>query len=693
MNKRKTLKSVFAAIFIVAICAIGIFSLTSCGECEEHTFRIEPRTATCEEGGMVFRFCEVCGYNDEVESPALGHKYDEWQVMTEATCQHEGYQTRYCGQCHGEEAEEIPMLPHKTETWTVDTDPTETEKGLAKANCTVCEHTCTTELPALNETDYKIEVVDSETKLYSYTIDNSDVEIYVSNYQFFEVYDYVADKLLGYKIRAGKEITTEKLVLPSTYKGMPIVKIMEDGFWGSYIKEIVIPEGVTSIEDDAFISCENLEKITLPSTIKSIGDPSVSYLEGGAAFPSFNDLYYNGTVESWCNVKLNKYANPMANGENFYILNANNEYELLTEITIPDTVTAIPDEQFQGFKSLTTVNFHNNLTSIGKSAFSSSGLTSIVIPNSVTSIGEHAFYNTALSSVSLPNGIKNIAYGAFANCNNLESISIPSSVTYIEGNAFYECENLATVEIKIDSQLAKIGKNAFYNCYKITSLLLPATLEYVGSYPISSFCSTIYYMGNATAFDYIEGKQYITFDDSTIYYYSEKIPMDYTYEYWYVDENNEIAIWELGSFVKDKVFVYSYTETQVSDAYWEMLKAVEAQGMLEMVFSSIQLGEEVAKRQIEMIVSSSTKEEYERKLCEFSSETGENTSYKFEDGKVTVSINGVLQSSYKYVEYENAIYLANGTIICYVDPENNCIYELNETEYASAWHYFEIVND
>ncbi len=693
MNKRKSLRSALCAIFLIAFCAIGMLCLSGCGECEEHTFRIEPRTATCEDAGLVFRFCEACGYNDEVESPALGHDYYDWKIQTEATCQHVGKRTRYCPQCHTEEEEEIPMLPHTTETWRVKTNPTETEIGVAEGDCSVCGHRCTADLPTLNETDYKVDVIDSESKTYTYTIDNSEVQVYVSSYEFFEYYGYEGGT--AYRIRAKKEITTEKLVLPSTYNGYPVVTIMDGGFFGSHIKEIVIPEGIEIIEPNAFEGCENLEKITLPSTIKSIGKSIISYESGSSAFSLIKDIYYNGTIENWCNIEFDNYTNPMglmSDDGNFYILNENKEYDLLTEVTFPDSITSIPKQQFYNLKSLKKVNLNNNVTSIGAEAFALTGLTSIVIPNSVTSIGDFAFYRSELAEVSLPNGMKTIPYGMFSNCKNLESITIPSSVTHIDADAFYECENLATVEIKTDSQLAKISKHAFYDCYKITSLVLPATLEYVGSYAIPGTCATIYYMGNANAFDYIEGKNFLKFSDSTIYYYSEDIPRDTTNEYWYVNDSNEIAIWVKGTFAAGKQFVYSHTKTTVTDQYWGMLKAAEAQGILEMLFPSSELGEEMAKRQIEMVTSSQTKAEYEEKLCEFSSEAGQNSSYKFEDGKVTVSINGQVNLPMDYVEFDNVIYVA-GRPLCYIDTETNCIYELNETEYNTVWHYYEIVSN
>jgi hypothetical protein len=49
---------------------------------------------------------------------------------------------------------------------------------------------------------------------------------------------------------------------------------IQKGAFGDFledIKEIIIPEGITSIEDNAFEGCDNLTSITLPGSLKHIG--------------------------------------------------------------------------------------------------------------------------------------------------------------------------------------------------------------------------------------------------------------------------------------------------------------------------------------------------------------------------------------------------------------------------------------
>ena len=112
------------------------------------------------------------------------------------------------------------------------------------------------------------------------------------------------------------------------------------------------------------------------------------------------------------------------------------------EAVIPNTVTSIGYQAFQGATSLASVTFQAGsvLTSIADQAFyGASSLTSITIPATVTSIGDFAFYNaTALTSVTFEAGsnLETIGNHAFRATTSLASIIIPASVNDIGANSF-----------------------------------------------------------------------------------------------------------------------------------------------------------------------------------------------------------------------------------------------------------------
>ena len=88
--------------------------------------------------------------------------------------------------------------------------------------------------------------------------------------------------------------------------------------------------------------------------------------------------------------------------------------------TIPNSITSIGNNAFNGATSLASVDFEPNslLTTIGNQAFKQTNITSITIPNSVTSIGANAFQNTyTLSLFTFESGstLETIGNNAFLN--------------------------------------------------------------------------------------------------------------------------------------------------------------------------------------------------------------------------------------------------------------------------------------
>ena len=129
---------------------------------------------------------------------------------------------------------------------------------------------------------------------------------------------------------------------------------------------------------------------------------------------------YITDIAAWCNIEFesNYSANPLQ-GTNLYIND-----KLVTELVIPDGITAIKNYTFAGCCSITSVVIPNSVTSIGAYAFYvCNKLTSISIPNSVVSIGDFAFSNTNIANVTIGSGVEFIGRYAFGG-NYLKNISI-----------------------------------------------------------------------------------------------------------------------------------------------------------------------------------------------------------------------------------------------------------------------------
>ncbi len=176
-------------------------------------------------------------------------------------------------------------------------------------------------------------------------------------------------------------------------------------------------------------------------------------------------------------------------------------------ITIPDSVTSIGNYAFYGCSSLESVTIPDSVTSIGSGAFEDcTSLTSITIPDSVTSIGEYAFsYCSSLASVTIPDSVTSIGDSAFYYCSSLASVTIPVSANI--NNAFISCSNIKKItltkgsgtvqsyssvspwndsrnslkELVVEDGVTGIGDYMFYNCAEIGDIVLPFSVESIGT--------------------------------------------------------------------------------------------------------------------------------------------------------------------------------------------------------------------
>lgn len=244
---------------------------------------------------------------------------------------------------------------------------------------------------------------------------------------------------------------------------------------------VVIPDNVTAIANEAFSFNSFISVVTIPASVKSIGEFA------------FSDCLYLDTVNMKAGVE---------------IINAGafkNCYRLKS-ISFPDSVKTIGNNAFENCVSLTSVTFGTGTVKIGTSAFINCvGLTTISIPQNLTTIGVNAFagcvglqnFETVSDSVgfvaydgvlysksgsilvaypqartgaySLRQGTVTIAGGAFSCASNLTGIANTSSVEKVESFAFYGCTSLRDMFLP---NVKSVGSYAFYACKSLRTIRL-----------------------------------------------------------------------------------------------------------------------------------------------------------------------------------------------------------------------------
>jgi hypothetical protein len=157
----------------------------------------------------------------------------------------------------------------------------------------------------------------------------------------------------------------------------------------------------------------------------------------------------------------------------------------LTNITVPNSVTDIPDNAFACCTNLASVTIANGVTSIGSGAFDlCTSLTNVAIPNSVTTVGMNAFVCcSALSSVTIGNSVTNIGENAFQSCTSLRTITVdPANPSYSSADGVLLNNSQTTLLLCprgkagsyiVPNSVTNIGYQAFAECYSLTGVTLP----------------------------------------------------------------------------------------------------------------------------------------------------------------------------------------------------------------------------
>ena len=264
--------------------------------------------------------------------------------------------------------------------------------------------------------------------------------------------------------------TDTVVVIPSKINGVTVTTIGTDAFLGLNITSVTIPDSVTEIGSNAFAGCTNL------TSVNYIGDWSKLTIQSG-----------NPAVEDAVNAQLFDFAFTPDNTA--VIVTKYNG--IAADVTIPSRYKGKP------------------VTAINNAVFPNSAVTSVTIPDSVTSIPDAAFVNCSeLTNISIPNSVTYIGLSAFSSCTSLKSITLPSSLRSISEALFFGCSQLTTIQIP--DSVSSIQAYAFYNCGKLETIRIPVSVTSIGDYAFDGCPSsmTVTYSGSKKQWDAITKGSY-----------------------------------------------------------------------------------------------------------------------------------------------------------------------------------------
>ena len=403
--------------------------------------------------GVVF-VLSSCGKKEHI------HEFDESKIIQDATCTTEGIKEYKCNGCSETKQETIQKLEHIYETTTV--KATCAEAGVKTKKCKLCDYIVEEEI--IEKLEHTV-VVDKEVAAtcskYGLGIGSHCSEcgevIQAQQQLAKKAHEYINNNCKkcgilkpteGLKFQLSDDGTSYILVgrgtsddniisIPKTYNGLPVSAIADKVFYGNYqLQSVTIPDSILSIGKEAFSQCRKLTEIIFEN------DAQITEI-GQSAF-------YNCIS--------------------------------LKEITIPKNLLVIRENAFEKCNQLDKIIFENDaqITEIGQSAFYNCiSLKEITIPKNLLVIGESAFrLCEQLWNLTYEEGSKldRIESKAFYGCN-FKTIIIPENVTYIEKDAFVGNYKLENVDIHENNKqfvlengfLLDLNNEEIYICFLVAN--------------------------------------------------------------------------------------------------------------------------------------------------------------------------------------------------------------------------------
>lgn len=271
----------------------------------------------------------------------------------------------------------------------------------------------------------------------------------------------------------GKLVT--ELIIPEG-----VTAINDYAFFGCLsLKKVTIPEGVTTIGSDAFGNCANMEEINIPETVTSI---KFGFLNSQSGVKRINI----SNIDAWMNISFsNNFCNPLVHAHNLYL-----NGDPVTEIKIPENINTVKAFAFMGCHTLKKATIPNGIKEIGGYAFAKCvNLTSVNIPENVTSIGAKAFEDCYSLIIDVPDTVVNIGNDAFSGIKSRGEFKIHPAQYTISLDDYYDiCPTLLTICDEANAELHSEDKepiflnSKFYEKEEFEQILAESNEWYIHSY-------------------------------------------------------------------------------------------------------------------------------------------------------------------------------------------------------------------
>ena len=272
--------------------------------------------------------------------------------------------------------------------------------------------------------------------------------------------------------------------LTSVTIGNNVTSIGQEAFFLSSLNSVTIGKSVTSIGESAFEGCSSLTKTNYTGDIASWCDIKFDGWHANPIFYSTN-LYINNqevtelvipnnvtTIEDDTFIGMSSLKSlTISEGVTNIGSRAFEDCSSLSSVTLPNSLKNIGWGTFRNCTSLDSITIPSSVTDIGGDAFYNTGIYNnqsnwekgvlylnnclvaakyklfgnYIVKDNTRLIADDAFDECAVVSVEIPNSVTHIGNAAFYSCETLASVSIGSGVTHIGDLVFSDCDSLKTI--------------------------------------------------------------------------------------------------------------------------------------------------------------------------------------------------------------------------------------------------------
>ena len=395
----------------------------------------------------------------------------------------------------------------------------------------------------------------------------------------------IQNRMLAYSLNIDRD-ELAKVINEYTVMGMDINIF----YTKQRFSRIEIPYGVESIPDNMFNHNNDIRFLVLSDTVTSVGVTAFAYCEHllsvtlGEAMTTFGNSAFASCYRL---VQLINHSSLNITHEDDY------KYGYVSQATRQiisneeDSKLFVDDNSFVVYRDNTVYL----IDYFGPER-------DVVVPNEVNRIGRYALFGNPMTSITLGENTTYIEAEALRRCSNLKKIVLPNTFYRLESTALLDCpklqyneydngrylgndvnpyvylggvinnsitsfkfhpdcrtsvpklfeESSSTLEhVDFGSSLVRIESQTTYNCRQLKTMVIPATVTYLGMYNFRGLDSLtdVFYGGSS----YEEWAEFFAnadygnaVDTNLVRYYSETSPSDNEYTYWhYVD--NVPTVW------------------------------------------------------------------------------------------------------------------------------------------------------